>query len=61
MDGWTIMEKRQSAGNHKKKRKDQKSNIYDKYGELRIFVRRTKFVRRATDVSSPHIWLRIEC
>ena len=54
------MEKRQSAGNHKKKRKDQKSKFHDKYGELRIFVRRTKFVRRVTDVSSPHIWLRIE-
>ena len=55
MDGWTNMEKRQSAGNHKKKRKDQKCNIYGMFGELRNFVRRTKFVRRATDVSSPHI------
>ena len=61
MDGGTNMEKRQSAGNHKKKIKDQKSKFHDKYGELRIFVRRTKFVRRTTDVSSPHKWLRIEC
>ena len=54
------MEKRQSAGNRKKKRKDQKSKFHDKYGELRNFVRRTNFVRRATDTSSPHNWLRIE-
>ena len=55
MDGGTKREKEQSAGNHKKKRKDQKGKIYDKYGELR------KFVRRTTDTSAPHIWPRIEC
>ena len=61
MDGGTNMNKSQSAGNHQKKKKDQKGNIYEKYGELRNFVRRTKFVRRATDTSSPHICSRIEC
>ena len=55
------MNKRQSAGNHKKKKKDQKGNIYEKVGEQAKNVRRTKFVRRATDTSSPHICLRIEC
>ena len=61
MDGGTKRNKSQSTGNHQNKRKGQKGNIYGKFGEHRIFVRRTKFVRRATDVSSPHIWLRIEC
>ena len=61
MDGGTNMEKKQSAGNHKRKRKDQKGKFHDKYGELRKNVRRTNFVRRATDASTPHIWLRIEC
>ena len=55
------MNKSQSAGNHQKKKKDQKGNIYGKYGELRNFVRRTNFIRRATNTSALHNWLRIEC
>ena len=61
MDGGTNMEKKQSAGNHKWKKKDQKGKIHDKYGELRKNVSRTNFVRRTIDTCSPHIWPRIEC
>ena len=61
MDGGTNMEKYQSTGNRKKKRKDLKGKIRGKYGELRKNIRRTNFVHRATDASLPHIWLRIEC
>ena len=61
MDGETNMNKSQSAGNHQKKKKDQKGNICEKIGELAKNVRRTNFVRRATDTSSPHICLRIKC
>ena len=61
MDGGTNMKKMQSAGNHKRKKKDQKGNINGKCGELRNFVRRTKIVRRTTDTSSPNIFFIIEC
>ena len=55
MDGGTNMEKKQSTGNHKRKKKDQKGKFHGKYGEL------AKKVRRTTDTSAPHFWLRIEC
>ena len=55
MDGGTNMEKKQSTGKHKRKKKDQKGKIHDKYDELRKNVRRTNFVRRTTDSKASHL------
>ena len=61
MDGGTKREKKQSAGKRNRKKKDQKSKLYDKYGEQSKNVRRTNIVRRTKKESSPHISLRLEC